>query len=170
MAHEILKIWLNRYREAYSDLENLWSRIDAARSRLESARTSILDGMPHDHGGSSDRIGAALAQIEELQAEAGKLREKAESLRHKTEAAIRKINGPRWPDRRCVLLCRYVDGESWPVVAEILFGSRPDFEDRQESYLRRVHKLHGEALSELEQIVVTDFELHEITIREEYKK
>ena len=40
----------------------------------------------------------------------------------------------------------YFDSMSWQEVSKLLFGMEEDFLDRQESYERRVFKIHGSAL------------------------
>lgn len=55
-----------------------------------------------------------------------------------------------------MLQTRYLDLEPWTGVAEVLFGQRDDYEDRQESFLRRVHKIHGKALAALAELVPLD--------------
>lgn len=138
---------------AYRNCESLDSRIEAIRARMEAARTSHLDGMPHVHSGDSDRLGAALAQIEELQEEAIGLRTSARSLRHQIDSTIKKITGPGWPDRRAVLQMRYIDGAAWLEVAGMLFGNNPNYDERQDSFLRRVQKLHAAALAAIAEFV-----------------
>lgn len=38
----------------------------------------------------------------------------------------------------------------------MLFGQRDDYEDRQESFLRRCHKLHSAALAALAELIPLD--------------
>lgn len=57
---------------------------------------------------------------------------------------------------------RYLDGCRWEEVAEMLFGQRDDYEEKADSFLRRVHKIHGAALGKLANIVPLD-ERQEIT-------
>ena len=73
-----------------------------------------------------------------------KLREK-EQAEH--EALMTIIEALPRPEQRQVLLARYIDGHSWASVSQLLFGRRPDYWLRQESYERRVYRIHGEALA-----------------------
>ena len=56
-------------------------------------------------------------------------------------------------DEKAVIRVRYHDRESWSAVSKILFGKRRDFSEKADSYLRRVHKLHGSALVNLAKAV-----------------
>lgn len=44
---------------------------------------------------------------------------------------------------------RYIDNESWNDVVDVIFGGREDLLEKADIYLRRVYKLHGEALVEM---------------------
>lgn len=150
------KAWLQRYSEAARDSETLDSRVAAMRARIKAPQAPNLDGLPHAPGFEGDSTGAALARLDELEQEAQEARARALALYREIDSAIREISGPGWADRRAVLRVRYLDCESWQVVSEILFGGRGDYEDKQESYLRRVHKIHGAALAKLAEIIPLD--------------
>ena len=150
---EQLKSWLLRYQELQADANRLWDRVYDLRGRVEAARTSHLDGMPHAHGGDADRIGADLSHLEDLEQEAREVQQEATASRREVEAAIRKISGRRWADRREVLRLRYLDGLRWEDAAERLFGDESTFWDKPELFLRRTFKLHRSALEALAQFV-----------------
>lgn len=153
---QAVKSWLQQYREAVRASESLDARAANARARAEAAQTSHFDGMPHGGGFAGDSLGAALARIDGLEQEAQEARAHAVALYGEIDAAIKQITGPGWPDQRAVLRVRYLDLERWEGVTEVLFGQRDDYEDRQESFIRRVHKIHGAALAALAELVPLD--------------
>lgn len=153
---EAIKQWLMRYREAVRDSESLDARVTNARARAEAARASRLDGMPHGGGFAGDTVGVALARIDELEREAQEARAHALKLYREIDAAIKEISVPGWPDQRAVLQVRYLDCEPWEGVSEVLFGGRTDYEGKEDTYLRRCHKLHGAALAALAELVPLD--------------
>lgn len=150
---EAVKGWLRRYSEAAQGCDALYSRVENMRVRIESAQTSSLDSLPHATGYVSDRMTADLARLEALDDEAKEARAHAVALYREIDAAIKQIKGPGWADKRAVLQVRYLDLEPWEGVTEVLFGRRDDFEERRDSFLRRVFKIHGAALAELSKIV-----------------
>lgn len=151
--HEALKQWLHHYQELQSDTNRLWDRVDELRIRIAADRSTNLDGMPHGSSVDADRIGGDLARLEDLEQEAREAQEAATAARREIEAAIRKISGRGWADRREVLRLRYIDGLKWEDAAERLFGDDPQFWDRQDVFLRRAFKLHRAALEALAQFV-----------------
>lgn len=148
--HEALKQWLRRYRELRHDADRLYTRLDELLVRAESARTTHLDGQPHGSMGDADRIGAIAAELEELQEEVAAAQQAAADARREISAAIRQISGNGWAARREVLRLRYIDCLPWTDCAERLYGDDPQFWDRPEGFLRRVYRLHSQALDELE--------------------
>lgn len=154
---EAIKDWLRRYQEAARDSAALDSRVANARAKAEATKVSRIDGMPHATGYAGDSLGAALARIDELEGEAREARAHAVELYHEVDAAIKQISGPGWPDQRAVLQMRYLDGCRWAEIAEMLFGGDPDdYAERQDSFVRRVHKLHAKALAALTEFVPLD--------------
>ena len=57
-----------------------------------------------------------------------------------------------YAEQRQVIQARYFDGHSWGGVARVLFGRRPDFYLKAESYERRVYRIHGAALANAKKI------------------
>lgn len=147
--NEDLKRWLHRYGELQHDTDRLFDRMEDLRGRVEAARTSHLDGLPHGSNGNADRIGGIIAELEELELEAQEAQQAATAARREIAAAIKRISGPRWADKREILRLRYIDRLPWADATEKMFGDSQDFWDRQEVYLRRVFKLHSQALEEL---------------------
>ena len=143
------KEWLSRYRLAVEEAEGLSERARELRAQVESARTSNLDGMPHHQPFSADRIGRVLGQIEELEQQAQAAWDSAAGVYDELQAAINALPSP---NLRTVLCARYLDLLTWERVTSVLFGSREDFEQKSDSYLRRTFKFHGTALAELAQI------------------
>lgn len=118
-----MKDRLRRYRGIIFEIE------------AEEARQRVLSGVP---GFASERAQATIrSRIRELKA--------AEAAEHRELMAI--IEELPTPEQRQVILSRYIDGHTWGGVTQVLFGTRPDFYLRRESYERRVYRIHGNALA-----------------------
>ena len=150
---ESVKDWLLELRAAVADATLTQERLDTLRNRAESARTASLSGLPHAAGETVNRVGVIVAQIDELTEENARLWKRVGELRRERETAIKQIHGHGWPEQRAVLRLRYIDLETWNDLTFALFGSKEDFTEREDAYLRRAYKIHGKALYELAQIV-----------------
>lgn len=168
-SKEYVIVWLSRYRENETALDDVLERIAALRSRLESPKGAAITGMPHGSRSEHDPFFRGLAKIDDLEARAQDLLAVSRTLYRELNDTIDRITGKGGADRRCVLRCRYIDGFPWDTVCEILFSRKPDFEEKQESYLRRTFRIHNEALEALQEIV-PDYGLQEIRKNEEDKR
>lgn len=143
---------LQLYGERDREYCDLIERREVLQSRAYAPKGTQLDGLPHSTGFVSDRTGNLVGQLEELDIELSEKRSDLRALYHELDNYIGQIKTARrrgWPDRRAVLQMRYLDLADWNTITVMLFGQRNDFEDRQESYLRRTHRLHMTALLEL---------------------
>lgn len=157
----LVKERLRQYGECARELADLVERRGVLRARAISPKASNLDGMPHSEDFSSDRLGALMGQLEQIDHEVESKKAEEKRIYHDLDAYIGRIKAARrrgWPDRRAVLQMRYPDLASWPETAAMLFSQKADFEDRQESYLRRTHRIHAKALMELAELDTAETE------------
>lgn len=149
MQVEDLRRWLESYRERQQDFEASCERLERLEARLTSPRSAALSGLPGAAASDPDRLAHALAELEELRTENRKRAAALRDLRHRIDGAVRLIDGPGWPNRRAVLRMRYIDGEKFETIAQLLFGRDPDFQTKQDSYIRRAFKIRKAALRKL---------------------
>ena len=71
------------------------------------------------------------------------------------EALVKIINALPQVEQRQVLLARYMDGQSWPKIAQVIFGTRKDFQEKIQSYERRTYRIHGNALANANKILLS---------------
>lgn len=161
MQVENLRRWLESYRERQRDFEATRERLERLEARLTSPRSAALTGLPGAAVSDPDRLALPLAELEELRAEIKKQSAELRDLRHRIEGAICLIDGPGWPNMRAVLRMRYLDGEKFETIAQLLFWRDLDFLAKQDSYLRRAFKLRKTALRALAQNPRIDEYLHE---------
>lgn len=150
---EDVKQWLSRFAENERQLDNLIERVELLRSRLESPRAATVSGMPHGGGYEGDQIGRTLGQIEKLEEIRQDHLKKSRHLYAEINITIDKITGRAWPDLRAVLKMRYLDLANWSEINFMLWGGKSDFNDHEETYLRRTYRIHAEALEAMLNIV-----------------
>lgn len=131
----------------------LRARADAIRDRAASPASPTLDGMPRSPGFGGDKIGGIIGAADALDREAAEKAQDAAALYAEIDGAIRRLEGNHAAERRTVLQCRYLDGQAWGGVTFLLFGDRADFNEKEESYARRVFNIHKAALEDLAQVL-----------------
>lgn len=144
---------LNRYREKERDIYTQIERLERLTAKMTSAGSPVLSDMPKAGGSSIDRMAIMVAEKAELEEE---IREDIRSQAvawDKIESVLKKL---QHSDERAVIRIRYHDRESWYTVTRLMFGTNDDFRGKEESYLRRVHKIHGSALLNMAKLIVSD--------------
>ncbi len=142
---------LNEYREKERDIDNQIERLVRLVTKMSSVGAQTITDMPRSPGADGDRIGKLVAEKEEeLEADIRSDERDQKEEWSKIEAILSKL---KHSDERAVIRIRYHDRESWSTVAEVIFGNVEDYLDREGTYIRRVHKIHGSALLNMAKIM-----------------
>lgn len=143
------KAWLRRYSVAARDLDLQKERLAAAEARAYHPRNAALTGMPGGGGNPVDTVGRSAANLEKMRNRVATAREAAETIYSEIDAAIQQIGGKGWERERALLELRYLDDEPWEEVNRMFFGRKPDFELREDSFLRSVFYIHVGAVEKI---------------------
>ncbi len=144
-----VKEWLMRYQAIERMIDNEIERFETLEARLQTISSPRVDDMPRASP-IHDRMGTLIAQKQELKEKIRHMIREQTDLRYEIE---RFVDHLQKADEKAVVLMRYVDGEQWKDISMMLFGSKQNYLDSEDSYLRRVTKLHGRALQDLTEIM-----------------
>lgn len=147
---QVIKDRLLNYRDRDREIDNEIERIWNQRDRMTSLKSPEMSGMPHATNTESDRIGNMLARIEEMEQHVKLLIDCQDKERLWIRGVLKHVKSA---DERACIEIRYIDRESWPKVAEILFSREGDYEEKRESYIRQTTRLHGRALQQMAEFV-----------------
>lgn len=148
-----IKERLNEYRENERDIDNQIERLERLVAKMTSTSAKPITDMPRTPGVAGDRMGVYIGQKEELENSIRAAIETQGQERSNIEGLLKTL---RHSDERAVIRMRYMDQESWKAVSKMLFGNRPDYEEKEEAYLRRTHKVHGTALVDIAKALEQD--------------
>ena len=138
---------LTDYRESDKYIDNLIELQERMQAQLTGIGSPSFSDMPRSGTPSSpDRFADKIAKIDELKAKVKTKIEDRDNERHYFEKLLSKI---KKANQVSVIEMRYFYSMDWEEVNSSIFGRKEDFEDREESYLRRVFYIHGEALASL---------------------
>lgn len=141
---------LDDYVIAEEDIDREIERLEYLTSKMTGISAQVMNGMPRSSSMSTDRMADMLGRKEELEASIREAVERQAQKRKKIESIVRRLKNT---EERQVIRMRYLDRTDWDEVLEIMFGSKPDFEDRFETYRRRMYRVHGTALVNMEKIM-----------------
>lgn len=140
---DAVKYRLQEYRERERDIENQLERLDRIEMRLERIGSPVLSDMPKSPSPAHDRMADMIVQKVDLENDIRMAMAEQKKERDAIGVILKKL---RHSDERAVIMMRYFDGASWSDVAYMLFGGKEDFLGKEDTYLRRTHKIHGSAL------------------------
>ena len=141
---------LKLYRDAERDIDNQIERLERIVAKMTSAGTKIITDMPKAPSAADDRMAELVGLKEELELSIKKAIKSQSEKRDKIESILGYV---QHPDERAVIRIRYIDRENWRTVAKMMFGMNDDFDYREDTYVRRVHKIHGSALLDMARIM-----------------
>lgn len=153
------KAWLQEYRNLELEADIQSERLIRLINRIEGVGAQVITGMPTAHSSSNDRITDLIAKKMEIEDSVSKAVEIQKRERARIEKALVKMSNPKC---RALIRHRYIDGNTWEKTSSLIFGNQDDYEEKQESYLRRVFLVHGDALTELTGIISGDEEYSDI--------
>lgn len=140
---ETVKEWLICYREMARDLLLQEERLERIEVRMIGVGAMNISDMPRSPSHKQDRLTDLVALKMELQQTVAAEEQSQKEMRSRLEYVLRQI---RSADQRNVIRMRYIDGEEWAQICRSMYERRDDYDDKADSYLRQVYRLHGYAL------------------------
>ena len=147
---KITKQTLRAHSLLYAELELQKLRLEEMMDTAPAVSAKPPDGQPRARI-TSDPTTTRLSQEEEI-------RERIKDISRTIdrERAIIRVKLKRIEPMECAVLeMRYLDRCKWNRISMLMFGGRKDFEEKKESYLRGVYRIHGNALSHICEITKT---------------
>lgn len=138
---------LDDYVIAEEDIDREIERLEYLTSKMTGISAQVMNGMPRSSSMSTDRMADMLGRKEELEASIREAVERQAQKRKEIESIVRRLKNT---EERQVIRMRYLDRTEWDEVLEIMFGGKSDFNDRFETYRRRMYRVHGTALVNME--------------------
>ena len=148
-VHEI-KMRLVAYKEKEKDIDHQLERLDRLETRLMSIGSPTLSDMPKAPSASHDREADLIAQKIDLENEIKQYVQEQKKEREEINRILGKILSS---DEKAVIRMRYIDMLSWNDVVDSMFGGKEDFLGKEDTYLRRTHKIHGAALVSMAKVI-----------------
>lgn len=140
---EAVKARLLGYRDMVKEIEANSERLERLKTKMYGVGAQNITDMPRAPSHEDDRIADLVQDKTELEEEIRSTIEKKQAEKRALERIIKHL---RRSEERSVIRIRYFDCASWNEVVDVMFGDQPDLLDKEENYLRRVYKLHGQAL------------------------
>ena len=105
------------------------------------------DGMPHGSRKENDRMAVQLERKEKIEKKLQELRRKEKEERIEIEKCMNgaKLNAIE----EQIIYLRYICGYDWSRVQKILFIKKDDYYAKEQSYKRKMFRIHKKALEKM---------------------
>ena len=142
----MLKERLTNIQILKEDIEDQCERLQTLRAKIEEPRHIELNGMPRNPSPDADHMTGSVIILDQVRTY---ISQKTEKLHGEYAWTERVLDCVPCAKERCIIRRRYIDGESWSDVIFGIFGSEVDFLDREDTYNRKVYRIHGNALDHM---------------------
>lgn len=143
---DVIRLRLEEFHETERDIDNQIERLEHLKAKLYAAGAQVLTDMPRSPSASNDRMAAMLAQADELDSTIRGMVKSQSEEKKRIEYILMHI---RKSDERAVIRMRYFDGADWKEIAEMLFGDRDDYLEREDTFVRRAFRVRDDALTHM---------------------
>lgn len=135
--------WLDQYRDTEEEIDGQIERLERLESRMQGISAQVLTGMPRSSSASTDRMADMLSQKEDLEKSINEAVKQQSLERVRIESVLKKSCKP---EEKSVIRMRYIDRSEWEDVLDMLYGGKPDFLEKEDSYERRMYRKRESAL------------------------
>ena len=140
---QAVKERFNDFREREKEIEYQAEAIEVLNNKLTGLGAMEITDMPRSPSPPKDRLTDLVNRKIELEEELKSIIEEQAAER---KAIIKLLKKLKSADERGVIKFRYLLCLEWYDVNFSMFGAKEDFDEKEESYLRRVYNIHGRAL------------------------
>jgi len=155
---EAVKEWLQAYQKKEQYYNGQLEKLRMLQARMRSVPAQELSDMPRPPSTVKDRMAEYAIRIESLEKTIEKEGLELEQCRDcilELTGRLRKVNA-------CKLIrSRYLYSKEWPEIMKDLYGAEEDFREKENTYRRKMYRLHQSALKEMSRAWTT-VEIHRI--------
>lgn len=155
---EAVKEWLQAYQKKEQYYNGQLEKLRMLQARMRSVPAQELSDMPRPPSTFKDRMAEYAIRIESLEKTIEKEGLELEQCRDsifELTGQLRKVNACR------LIRNRYLYSKEWPEIMKDLYGDEEDFRKKENTYRRKMYRLHQSALKEMARIWTT-VEIHRI--------
>ena len=144
-----IKKKLESYAALHRRIDNQIERLENLEAVMGSISSPSFDGISGGGGDGTSKQERQVIQKVTLEETIRRMITDEDRERSELEALISEMEKP---DEQTVLEMHYFDAANWWTVCAALHGSREDYDEHEQRYLKRTFKLHGSALQSLAKI------------------
>ena len=149
---DAVKEWLQAYQKKEQYYNGQLEKLRMLQARMRSVPAQELSDMPRPPSTVKDRMAEYAIRIESLEKSIEKEGLELEQCRE----SILELTGQLRRVSACRLIRnRYLYNKEWPEIMRDLYGEEEDFRAKENTYRRKMYRLHQSALKEMARVWTT---------------
>lgn len=144
------KQYLKAYRDRFDEIDAADDMMQTLLQRSKTPSAKMDNPKVVSSNALEDKMSMYVSRLDAARARLNNLIVKQNKAHDIIERAVELLPTVR---KRDVIRYRYLMNMKWSEVNQHMHGHFDDFEEREESYLRRTTKAHGAALREMDIIL-----------------
>lgn len=146
---DAVKDWLLAYQNGEKRINSKIERLRSLQARMKSVGAQQLSDMPRPPSAPKDRMAEYVVQVESLEIAIERETKQQEACKK----TILELTAQLEKEEACKLIrYRYLYGYEWGDVMYELYRDNKDLAAKQNTYKRRMYRLHDTALKELSKL------------------
>lgn len=149
IAREVLEALADNERE----MDILTEGLQRIKVRLTGLSAQELSDMPRAPSPPTDKWSYLIHLKNQMEEQIRDATEAQRKMRDRVTGQIKKLKSA---DDRQVLLLRYLYRMDWADISASMYGSREDYAEKEDSYLRKAYRRHASALEKMADIIIRE--------------
>ena len=144
----ITQEYQRKYRTLQEEIETEQERLQMITEKMLGSSKGIGDGMPRGNVKDPDVLVLQLSIKDDLKERLTALNKDERRKRAYIEEELQnKVDNPQ---ERSVIRLYYINRLEWTEVGRVMFSKKQDYYEDEDKYMRRVYRIHGNALEKLD--------------------
>ena len=141
-----VKSWLEAYVREEEAIDAKLDKLRRIEARMLGVRAMEISDMPRAHSGETDRMASMLIEKEKVEEDILSAIKKHDESRQAIETIVELLPHALWQN---VIELHYIDGMGWTEINGLCHGRMGDFDQKADTYLRRIYRAHDYALESM---------------------
>ena len=135
------------------DIQSQRERYERLHSKMMDIGSPEITDMPRNPSPEYDHLTDMLYTLDSIEEY---IKEQTEKVRSEIAWVERVLEGVPSPKEKIIIRSKYIDKEKWTDILFTLYGGEVDYLSKEETYCRRMYRIHGNALDHMRDVIIKE--------------
>ena len=148
-----LKHRLKMIAQIEEDISSQRERYERLHNKMIDIGSPELTDMPRNPSPEYDHLSDMIDLLGEIESYIKEQTERVRSERAWVERVLARLSSP---NEKIIIRSKYIDKDKWEDILFTLYGGEKDYLEREDTYVRRMYRTHGNALDHMRDVIVKE--------------